>query len=56
MTFPLLTLITSFDEAKSPARRLPEVVDSAVLGEEPGFDGFAVGEQVAPVLRQWKGR
>ncbi|GAA2871793.1 luciferase-like monooxygenase [Actinoplanes cyaneus] len=45
MKFLLLTLITYFDKDKSPAQRLREVVDSAVLGEELGFDGFAVGER-----------
>ncbi|KUL39949.1 LLM class flavin-dependent oxidoreductase [Actinoplanes awajinensis] len=45
MRFLLLTLITYFDHTKSPATRLREVVDSAVLGEQLGFDGFAVGER-----------
>ncbi|MEV6347356.1 LLM class flavin-dependent oxidoreductase [Actinoplanes sp. NPDC051851] len=45
MRFLLLTLITHFDHAKSPATRLREVVESAVLGEELGFDAFAVGER-----------
>jgi alkanesulfonate monooxygenase SsuD/methylene tetrahydromethanopterin reductase-like flavin-dependent oxidoreductase (luciferase family) len=50
MKFLLLTLITHqpdpvSGEKKSPAERLREVVDKAVLAEELGFDGFAVGER-----------
>src|ERR1700750_2829342 len=50
MKFLLLTLIAHHPdpvsgEKKSPAARLREVVDSAVLAEELGFDGFAVGER-----------
>src|SRR6478735_8385408 len=50
MKFLLLTLIAHHPdpvsgEKKSPADRLREVVDSAVLAEELGFDGFAVGER-----------
>jgi alkanesulfonate monooxygenase SsuD/methylene tetrahydromethanopterin reductase-like flavin-dependent oxidoreductase (luciferase family) len=50
MKFLLLTLITHqpdpvSGEKKSPAERLREVVDNAVLAEELGFDGFAVGER-----------
>ncbi len=50
MKFLLLTLITHHPdpvtgEKKSPADRLREVVDAAVLAEELGFDGFAVGER-----------
>ncbi|WP_433305223.1 LLM class flavin-dependent oxidoreductase [Actinoplanes sp. CA-030573] len=45
MKFLLLTLITHTDPAKPAARRLREVVDTAVLAEEVGFDGFAVGER-----------
>jgi alkanesulfonate monooxygenase SsuD/methylene tetrahydromethanopterin reductase-like flavin-dependent oxidoreductase (luciferase family) len=50
MKFLLLTLITHqpdrvTGEKKSPAARLREVVDAAVLAEELGFDGFAVGER-----------
>jgi alkanesulfonate monooxygenase SsuD/methylene tetrahydromethanopterin reductase-like flavin-dependent oxidoreductase (luciferase family) len=50
MKFLLLTLITHHPdpltgEKKSPADRLREVVESAVLAEELGFDGFAVGER-----------
>jgi alkanesulfonate monooxygenase SsuD/methylene tetrahydromethanopterin reductase-like flavin-dependent oxidoreductase (luciferase family) len=50
MKFLLLTLITHHPdpvsgEKKSPAERLREVVDNAVLAEELGFDGFAVGER-----------
>ncbi len=50
MKFLLLTLITHqpdpvTGEKKSPAARLREVVDTAVLAEELGFDGFAVGER-----------
>jgi alkanesulfonate monooxygenase SsuD/methylene tetrahydromethanopterin reductase-like flavin-dependent oxidoreductase (luciferase family) len=50
MKFLLLTLITHHPdpvtgEKKSPADRLHEVVDAAVLAEELGFDGFAVGER-----------
>jgi alkanesulfonate monooxygenase SsuD/methylene tetrahydromethanopterin reductase-like flavin-dependent oxidoreductase (luciferase family) len=48
--FLLITLIThqpdpASGEKKSPAERLRDVVDSAVLAEELGFDGFAVGER-----------
>src|SRR5262245_46225002 len=50
MKFLLLTLITHHPdpvsgEWKSPADRLREVVDSAALAEDLGFDGFAVGER-----------
>jgi alkanesulfonate monooxygenase SsuD/methylene tetrahydromethanopterin reductase-like flavin-dependent oxidoreductase (luciferase family) len=50
MKFLLITLITHVPdpvsgEKKSPADRLREVVDKAVLAEELGFDGFAVGER-----------
>jgi alkanesulfonate monooxygenase SsuD/methylene tetrahydromethanopterin reductase-like flavin-dependent oxidoreductase (luciferase family) len=48
--FLLITLITHqpdpiSGEKKSPADRLRDVVDAAVLAEELGFDGFAVGER-----------
>src|SRR6185369_11896974 len=48
--FLLLTLITHVPdpvtgESKSPSARLREVVENAVLAEELGFDGFAVGER-----------
>jgi alkanesulfonate monooxygenase SsuD/methylene tetrahydromethanopterin reductase-like flavin-dependent oxidoreductase (luciferase family) len=48
--FLLLTLITHHPdpltgEKKSPAERLGEVVEAAVLAEELGYDGFAVGER-----------
>ena len=48
--FLLLTLITHVPdpvtgESKSPSARLREVVETAVLAEELGFDGFAVGER-----------
>jgi alkanesulfonate monooxygenase SsuD/methylene tetrahydromethanopterin reductase-like flavin-dependent oxidoreductase (luciferase family) len=48
--FLLITLITHTPdpvsgEKKSPAERLRDVVDAAVLAEELGFDGFAVGER-----------
>jgi alkanesulfonate monooxygenase SsuD/methylene tetrahydromethanopterin reductase-like flavin-dependent oxidoreductase (luciferase family) len=50
MKFLLLTLIThhadpTTGEKKSPAERLREVIDAAVLAEELGYDGFAVGER-----------
>ncbi|GLY93075.1 LLM class flavin-dependent oxidoreductase [Actinoplanes sp. NBRC 103695] len=45
MKFLLLTLITHTDPTQSAAHRLREVVDNAVLGEELGFDGYAVGER-----------
>jgi alkanesulfonate monooxygenase SsuD/methylene tetrahydromethanopterin reductase-like flavin-dependent oxidoreductase (luciferase family) len=50
MKFLLITLITHHPdpvtgEKKSPADRLRDVIDSAVLAEELGFDGFAVGER-----------
>jgi alkanesulfonate monooxygenase SsuD/methylene tetrahydromethanopterin reductase-like flavin-dependent oxidoreductase (luciferase family) len=45
MKFLLLTLITHTDPDQSPAQRFREVVDNAVLGEELGFDGYAVGER-----------
>ena len=50
MKFLLLTLITHqpdpvTGEKKSPADRLRGVVDSGVLAEELGYDGFAVGER-----------
>jgi alkanesulfonate monooxygenase SsuD/methylene tetrahydromethanopterin reductase-like flavin-dependent oxidoreductase (luciferase family) len=48
--FLLITLITHTPdpvsgEKKSPADRLRDVIESAVLAEELGFDGFAVGER-----------
>src|SRR5258708_35570249 len=48
--FLLLTLIThhpdpATGEKASAADRLRAVVDNAVLAEELGFDGFAVGER-----------
>jgi alkanesulfonate monooxygenase SsuD/methylene tetrahydromethanopterin reductase-like flavin-dependent oxidoreductase (luciferase family) len=50
MKFLLITLITHVPdpvtgEKKSPADRLRDVVAKAVLAEELGFDGFAVGER-----------
>jgi alkanesulfonate monooxygenase SsuD/methylene tetrahydromethanopterin reductase-like flavin-dependent oxidoreductase (luciferase family) len=45
MKFLLLTLITHTDPQQSAEHRLREVVDNAVLGEELGFDGYAVGER-----------
>lgn len=50
MKFLLITLITHVPdpvsgEKKSPADRLREVLDKAVIAEELGFDGFAVGER-----------
>jgi alkanesulfonate monooxygenase SsuD/methylene tetrahydromethanopterin reductase-like flavin-dependent oxidoreductase (luciferase family) len=50
MKFLLITLITHVPdpfsgEKRSPADRLRDVVDKAVLAEELGFDGFAVGER-----------
>ncbi|OBB10456.1 luciferase [Mycolicibacterium setense] len=50
MKFLLLTLIAHHPdpvtgEKKSSADRLREVVDAAVVAEELGFDGFAVGER-----------
>ncbi|KWX22885.1 hypothetical protein AFM11_18510 [Mycolicibacterium wolinskyi] len=50
MKFLLLTLIAHHPdpitgEKKSPAERLRAVIDAAVLAEELGFDGFAVGER-----------
>jgi alkanesulfonate monooxygenase SsuD/methylene tetrahydromethanopterin reductase-like flavin-dependent oxidoreductase (luciferase family) len=50
MKFLLITLITHTPdpvtgEKKSPADRLRDVLDKAVLAEELGFDGFAVGER-----------
>ena len=50
MKFLLLTLITHHRDpvsgvTKSSAERLQEVVDTAVLAEDLGFDGFAVGER-----------
>ncbi|MEU4163066.1 LLM class flavin-dependent oxidoreductase [Actinoplanes sp. NPDC026670] len=45
MKFLLLSLITYLDRSKSVEQRLREVVDAAVLGEQLGFDGFAVGER-----------
>jgi hypothetical protein len=50
MKFLLITLITHLPdpvsgEKNSPADRLREVLDKAVLAEELGFDGFAVGER-----------
>jgi alkanesulfonate monooxygenase SsuD/methylene tetrahydromethanopterin reductase-like flavin-dependent oxidoreductase (luciferase family) len=48
--FLLITLITHVPdpvsgEKKGPADRLREVLDKAVVAEELGFDGFAVGER-----------
>lgn len=48
--FLLLTLIAHHPDPvsgqkKSAADRLREIIDSAVLAEELGFDGFAVGER-----------
>jgi alkanesulfonate monooxygenase SsuD/methylene tetrahydromethanopterin reductase-like flavin-dependent oxidoreductase (luciferase family) len=50
MKFLLMTLIAHHPdpltgEKKSPADRLREVIDAAVLAEELGYDGFAVGER-----------
>jgi alkanesulfonate monooxygenase SsuD/methylene tetrahydromethanopterin reductase-like flavin-dependent oxidoreductase (luciferase family) len=50
MKFLLITLITHVPDPvsgdkKSPAERLRDVLDKAVLAEELGFDGFAVGER-----------
>jgi alkanesulfonate monooxygenase SsuD/methylene tetrahydromethanopterin reductase-like flavin-dependent oxidoreductase (luciferase family) len=50
MKFLLITLITHVPDAvsgekKSPADRFRDVLDKAVLAEELGFDGFAVGER-----------
>src|SRR5438045_5991944 len=45
MKFLLITLITHFDQDRSPQQRLREVVDTAVLAEELGFDGYGVGER-----------
>ncbi|MET0451240.1 MAG: LLM class flavin-dependent oxidoreductase [Mycobacterium sp.] len=50
MKFLLLTLISHVPdpvsgERKTAAARLRDVVDTAVLAEELGFDGFAVGER-----------
>jgi alkanesulfonate monooxygenase SsuD/methylene tetrahydromethanopterin reductase-like flavin-dependent oxidoreductase (luciferase family) len=50
MKFLLLTLITHHPDPvtgvkKSAAQRLGEVIDTAVLAEDLGFDGFAVGER-----------
>jgi alkanesulfonate monooxygenase SsuD/methylene tetrahydromethanopterin reductase-like flavin-dependent oxidoreductase (luciferase family) len=50
MKFLLITLITHVPdpvtaEKKSPADRLRDVLEKAVLAEELGFDGFAVGER-----------
>ncbi|WP_118913810.1 LLM class flavin-dependent oxidoreductase [Mycobacterium shigaense] len=50
MKFLLITLITHVPdpvsgEKKSPAGRLRDVIDKALLAEELGFDGFAVGER-----------
>lgn len=50
MQFLLISLITHHPhpvtgEKLSPAARLSQVVDSAVLAEELGYDGFAVGER-----------
>lgn len=50
MKFLLMTLISHSrdpisQEKKSPAARLADVIDTAVLAEELGFDGFAVGER-----------
>jgi alkanesulfonate monooxygenase SsuD/methylene tetrahydromethanopterin reductase-like flavin-dependent oxidoreductase (luciferase family) len=50
MKFLLITLITHVPdpvsgEKRSPADRLADVLDKALLAEELGFDGFAVGER-----------
>lgn len=50
MKFLLMTLVSNSADPisrklKTPAERLGEVVDTAVLAEELGFDGFAVGER-----------
>jgi alkanesulfonate monooxygenase SsuD/methylene tetrahydromethanopterin reductase-like flavin-dependent oxidoreductase (luciferase family) len=50
MKFLLITLITHVPdpitgEKKSPADRLRDVIDAAILAEELGYDGFAVGER-----------
>jgi alkanesulfonate monooxygenase SsuD/methylene tetrahydromethanopterin reductase-like flavin-dependent oxidoreductase (luciferase family) len=50
MKFLLITLITHVPdpvsgEKRSPADRLRDVLDKAVIAEELGFDGFAVGER-----------
>ncbi|OBJ26087.1 luciferase [Mycobacterium sp. 1165196.3] len=50
MRFLLITLITHVPDLvsgskSSPADRLRDVLDKAVLAEELGFDGFAVGER-----------
>jgi len=50
MKFLLMTLISHLpdpisQEKKSAADRLHEVIDAAVLAEELGYDGFAVGER-----------
>nr|WP_296773157.1 LLM class flavin-dependent oxidoreductase [Rhodococcus sp. (in: high G+C Gram-positive bacteria)] len=50
MKFLLMTLISHrpdpiSQEKKSAADRLADVIDTAVLAEELGFDGFAVGER-----------
>jgi alkanesulfonate monooxygenase SsuD/methylene tetrahydromethanopterin reductase-like flavin-dependent oxidoreductase (luciferase family) len=50
MKFLLITLITHVPDPvsgakKSPADRLGDVLDKAVLAEDLGFDGFAVGER-----------
>lgn len=50
MKFLLITLITHVPDPvsgakKSPADRLRDVLDKAVIAEELGFDGFAVGER-----------
>jgi alkanesulfonate monooxygenase SsuD/methylene tetrahydromethanopterin reductase-like flavin-dependent oxidoreductase (luciferase family) len=50
MKFLLITLITHVPDPvsgakKSPADRLRDILDKAVLAEELGFDGFAVGER-----------
>lgn len=50
MKFLLLSLITHHPdpvtgELLSPSDRLREVVNTAVLAEELGFEGFAVGER-----------
>lgn len=45
MKFLLITLIAEPDPDRSARDRLREVVDTAVLAEELGFDGFGVGER-----------
>ncbi|NBE96297.1 LLM class flavin-dependent oxidoreductase [Nonomuraea sp. KC401] len=44
MKFLLITLIVHNDD-RSPTERFREVVETAVLAEDLGFDGFGVGER-----------